>query len=402
MQLPSPNLEFPRYFVAFDGFQVQYLPQNGDTGLEAFHFVVKRSYDLEPGAARPAAMQRPLNLADVYYEGEIDPLKSPLRYESDLMPPKPACDVIVNGHCYAPGGEAIQCVCTLKVGNNPIKRVRVIGDRTAWLHRNQRRASISPARRFNVMPLRWEFAYGGIDLQAQTGFVPHPGNPAGMGFWAAPYDELDVPEKDHYGPLPNLENPDRPIAVRDLLVDVLAWEKGPTPWGFGWVPKSWEPRAGQAGMDPKMRGLWDMLHKAPPMGIAKLPFREMQPSFLNGAPPGQRIPHPNGGELVVLEHVHATEAELRFRLPVDTPKVRWSLGGDDPMQPVKLRIDTITIEPDVMALDMVWRGSLPSPEGFSLDKFERPPQIEVNGEATLPAQLLDSGFPIELITEGKV
>ena len=139
MQLPGPNPQFPRHFVRHDGYQVQYLPQNGKEGkLEAFYFVVKRSYDLEPGKARPALMQRPLHTADKYFEAGLDPLRSPMRYETDLMPPKVACDVIVNGHCYAPGGEAVQAVCSVQVGDNAPKRVRVIGDRSAWQPRNAR------------------------------------------------------------------------------------------------------------------------------------------------------------------------------------------------------------------------------------------------------------------------
>lgn len=405
MQLPGPNPEFPRHFVRHDGYQVQYLPQNGAEGkLDSFYFVVKRSYDIVQGAAaRPALMQRPLHTVDKYFEADFDPLRSPMRYETDLMPPKGACDVIVNGHCYAPGGEAVQTICGVRVGDNPPKIVKVIGDRTAWQPRGRRRADITPARPFSVMPVRWEYAYGGIDQQSDTGLGIHPANPSGVGFWARPAAGSEEEPGDHYGPLPNLEHPERPLQLDDMLQDPVEWKKAPPPWSMGWIPKHWEPRAGRAGVDPKMRPMWDLFSKSPLLKKHKvdLPVREMDPKFFNGAPQGQIIPYPIGGELVALKHMHPTEEELRFRLPVDHPRLRWSLGGDAPMQPVALKIDTLTIEPDLMALDVVWRGRLPVPEGTSIAKMKHAPIIEVDGELTAPAQLLDSGFPMELITEAK-
>ncbi len=403
MQLPLPPSVFPRHWVAHDGYQVQYLPQNGADRLESFHFVVKRTYAIQPPLVAPVTMQHPLNMADVYYDGaDPDPLRTPLRYETDLMPPKAGCDVILNGHCYAPGGEAVQCIASLQVGDNPPKRVRVIGDRSAWLPRGRTRARLTGARPFSVRPLRWEYAYGGVDTQAQAGLAMHPANPAGIGFWAAPFPGADLPERDHFGPLPNLENPDAPLDVDRLLVELTNWEQGPQPWGFGWVPKQWAPRADQAGIDPKTRGLWDLVQQAPIPGLKdkKLPVREMDPAFLNGAPEGQVIPHPHGGEWVELHNVHPTEERLKFRLPAEVPRLRWSTGTEAPV-PVRLKMDTITIEPDVMLVDVIWRGTVPCPDGFSLADFTRPPIIEVDGEETLPAQLLDTGFPIELITEGR-
>jgi len=401
MQFPLPPSAFPRHWIAHDGYQVQYLPQNGAERLEAFHFVVKRTYTIDRPLVRPSAMQHPLNMADVYWDtDQPDPLRTPLRYETDLMPPKPACDVILNGHCYAPGGEAIQCVASLQVGDNPPKKVRVIGDRSVWLPRGQTRARLTPARPFSVRPLRWEYAYGGVDTQAQAGLAMHPANPSGMGFWAAPFPGSDLPVHDHYGPLPNLENPDTPLDLEQLLVDLSEWKTGPQPWGFGWIPKQWSPRNDLAGIAPEVRGMWDLVHSAPIPGLRDLPVREMDPGFLNGAPPGQVIPHPLGGERVELAHVHPTEERLSFHLPAERPRLRWSTGVEAPT-PVELRMDTITIEPDVMLLDVIWRGTLPCPEGFSLAGFSRPPVIEVDGRETLPAQLLDTGFPIELITEGQ-
>jgi hypothetical protein len=397
VQIRIPTPDAPRHFIRHDGYQVQFLPECDDKGLVAFHFVVKRTYDLEPDApARPATQQRPLNLSDQYWD-ETDPLNSGIRYETDLLPPKPACDVIVNGHVYAPGGEAVQCVASVKVGDNPAKRVRVVGDRSAWLEIGAKRAEIQAARPFSVKPLLWQLSYGGVDVMYSAGPVPYPANPIGVGFWAKEHQW--APERERFGPLPNFEDADRPLQVDDLLVDLAQVQDGPRPAGFGWVPRHWEPRSAKAGVDPKLRSLWDRLHANPPPGAPKLPVKEMDPGFLNGAPAGQVIPFPKGGENVVLEHLHPTEQQFRFRLPMDAPRLRFDCGPG--LQPVKVRVDTLTIEPDVSSLDVVWRGSLPAPEGVRMDQLAKA-FVEVDGQYALPAPLLDTGFPIQLLTGGLV
>lgn len=395
MQIQVPTPDKPRRFLTYPGYQVQLLPESGPDGLEAFHFVVKRSYEIvADGVAQPAKLQRVLNLSDVYFE-EDDPLNCSIRYETDLLPPKPACDVVINGHCYAPGGQAVRCLCGFGIGKVK-KTIRAIGARSVWLPKGGQRAGLTPARPFSVMPLRWEYAFGGVDAKYSAGPLPYPQNPVGCGFWAQEHQWAEG--RDRYGPLPGFEYPDRPIDIEDLLVSPEKLGDGPRPAGLGWVPKHWEPRASRAGMDPKLRSLWERMHANPPPGAGALPFKEMSARFLNGAPDDQIIPFPEGGETVSLTHLHPTEAELRFRLPADRPRLRFDCGPG--MQPVKVRIDTLSIEPDVMALDVIWRGTLPSPEGLNLDKLEKA-LLEVDGDAVLPAPLLDTGFDLDLLTGGK-
>ncbi len=398
MQLAAAVRGATRRYVKHEGFQVQYLPESGPEGLRAFHFVLKRSFAIEPDApARPAPLQRTLNTADVYYENNHDPFSAAIRYETELMPPKGACDVVLNGHCYAPGGEQTTVVCGLRIGEHH-KELLVVGDRSAWLPEGRKHALIEAARPFSAMPLRWENSFGGVDLRFPGGPLPHPANPSGKGYWGKA--QAGLPDGHRWGALPNIEDPKRPLQLDAMLVDPLNWRSGPIPAGFGWVPKHWSPRAEMAGMDPQLRDIWDMLHANPPPGAEQsLPFREMQPEFLNGAPTGQVIPYPSGGELVVLDHLHPTHEQLRFRLPVDHPKLRWD-WGDGSFHAVKTQIDTVLVEPDLMMVDLLWRGTLPCPERFSLETLGHT-RIEVDGEQTLPAQLLDTDFPIELLTEGK-
>lgn len=395
MQLSDPAR--PRHFVEHDGYQVQHLVESGAQGLRGFHLVVKRTYRIEQDApAQHTRWQRPLRFSDSFYEDDPNPIGTPLRYETELTPPKPACDVILNGHCYPPGGEATTCVASLKVADVLHKKVRVVGDRSAWWSVGAKRAEMTGARPFSVMPLRWDFAYGGVDQSFPTGPLPHPANPAGVGYWVAPPPGMD--DVDRWGALPNLEDPDRPLSLDHLKVDVRDWQSGPHPWGFGAVPRFWAPRAQKAGLDPSVRPLWDMIHANPPPGAAEaLPFREMQPDFLNAAPAGQTMPYPTGGERVVLQNLHPTEEELRFRLPTDRPRLAFDFGKG--LTSVPLKVDTVVIEPDLMALDVIWRGRVPAPEGFSVDQMGLI-RFEVDGKPELPCKLLDTGFPIELLTGG--
>lgn len=398
MQLPTPDVDRKRTHLHHDGFQVQYLIETGLKGVVGFNFVVKRSYEIVPDrVAQPVTLQRVLNTVDIYYEHEINPLITPVKYETDLMPPKPACDVIVHGHCYAPGGEATTAECGIKIGKKFSKNILVIGDRSAWQPAHQSRALITAARPFAVMPLRWENAYGGIDESTPGLPMIHATNPSGRGFWAKTGEGQPTPER--YGPLPNLENPKAPLQLDRLVVDPVEWRDGPQPINFGIVPKHRLPRAELAGMNPTIRPLWDLLYKKVPQGAESLKqMREMQRSFYNAAPPDQQIEYPNGGETVILTNLHPTHQQLRFKLPVDHPRLRWDCGKG--FAPVKLNIDTILIEPDLMYVDVCWRGFVPAPEGYDIEDIGLA-RMEVDGALTLPAQLLDTGFPLSLLTEAE-
>jgi hypothetical protein len=90
----------------YDALHFDTLDQYGT----AFHVIVaKIGYRLGPcgaeGEAQLIPLEEPAQLAveDSYYD---DALAMSVRQESDLAPYKPRCDVIVNGHAHAPGGDA--------------------------------------------------------------------------------------------------------------------------------------------------------------------------------------------------------------------------------------------------------------------------------------------------------
>ena len=101
------------------------------SGRELLVVVVKGTFRIpvEPGARLQLAQEQvPLVSSDEFY-GE--PGRSAPRYEIDFAPRKQRCDVLLNGHAYAPGGRPIERLTVgLGIGDWS-KSFSVVGDR-AW------------------------------------------------------------------------------------------------------------------------------------------------------------------------------------------------------------------------------------------------------------------------------
>jgi len=129
-------------------------------GYEHLLVAVKGTFTIRPdGTCAPAEVPLPMTYADVFH-GE--PGLSSIRHECDFALRKPSCDVVLNGHAYAPGGEPVpQLDATLEVG--PVRKtVRVFGDR-AWEGGILRRFVATRPQPFTKMPLLYERAFRGSD-----------------------------------------------------------------------------------------------------------------------------------------------------------------------------------------------------------------------------------------------
>ena len=116
-------------------YMTGYYPSKDIQGDDILLVVVKRTYsiDLVEAKCRVADKQDEINLADVY-NGDEDPFKSSVKYESDLAPWKTKKDIVFVGKAYAPGGKPQKTFdVTLQVG--PHKRsLRIFGPRKAqWV-----------------------------------------------------------------------------------------------------------------------------------------------------------------------------------------------------------------------------------------------------------------------------
>src|SRR5262245_48236524 len=78
------------------------------TGEKSWVVAVKATYQVRmDGTTELAEKQNP----PLYSPDHIgEPGKSSIRHEADLIPTKPATDVLVNGHAYAPAGRPTQSV----------------------------------------------------------------------------------------------------------------------------------------------------------------------------------------------------------------------------------------------------------------------------------------------------
>src|SRR5579864_6902793 len=131
------------------------------SGRELLVVVVKGTFrtPTERGARLQLAEEQvPLVMSDTFF-GE--PGLSAPKHEVDFAPRKLRCDILLNGHAYAPAGRPTSRVTVgLKVGNWS-KSFDVVGDRT-W---SAAGAPASSPVRFTQMPITYDRAFGGADLR---------------------------------------------------------------------------------------------------------------------------------------------------------------------------------------------------------------------------------------------
>jgi hypothetical protein len=334
------------------------LPGQSPAGEYILSVLVKRTYRIVPGGVCTRTdIDRELLAGDVYWD---HPMNSSVRYESDFWPFKVGTDVVLNGTAHAPGGApATSCFVSLQVADRR-KSIAVIGDRVARYAGGGVPVFTDPMP-FTDMPLRYELAYGGIDVYSDLKIpYPYPRNPLGRGFVVS-----NAPKSVDNLALPNVEDPAAPLAPQDLCLGEYArWETRPLPAGLGWFPKIWQPRALLAGVLPRDRAVEQELRQAYAKLIPdaeqraaylKHGFRDMDFRFFNGASPGLAFPYLRGGEALVTENL-SPQGRLAFQLPTDRPGIAIDIG--EGVQEPEVALHTVMIHMDEGEVDLVWRGAI--------------------------------------------
>lgn len=295
-------------------------------GVDTLFTVVKATFDLADGV-RPSEQQVPVVMADEFHG---DPAASSIRVPADIALVKPATDVVLLGHAYAPGGRPTWYMDVSLMAGPLFRAIRVFGDRV-WESSGTGYAPSSP-QPFQSMPLVWELAFGGTDA-GRHGPAGLAANPVGRGFHAAD-GATPVPGR----PLPNLEDPADPIT---------SWKQTPAPAGFGPVAAHWEPRRAFAGTYDEA---WQQ---------KRAPFlpADFDPRFFQIAPPGSCLPagYFLGGEVIDVRGA-TPDGVLRFALPAVGVQITYSVAGSAEVRPAHL--DTVIIEPDAGRIVLVWRAAL--------------------------------------------
>jgi hypothetical protein len=357
----------------------QLLPAHDPEGKPILAVIAKRTYRLEQGReCAPAPEQPPLHPADRPYAGG-DPLTSSCEFESDLVPYKPFIDFVVNANAHAPGGRPVrEMTVAVEVGARR-KTVDVIGNRTCR-HRSSGAPEWTDPEPFTQMPLRYENAYGGVDVRSREdgGGLVYPRNPLGKG-----YVVEDHPQAINGLQLPNLEDPNQRLMPESLSVhEPSAWSGQPMPAGFGWYGKAWFPRALHVGVLPEYVAIRDEFHEVSLGYLApgsveafkslKMPL--LNPRFFNGAALDLQLESLAPGERVRLSGMDPG-GDVEFLLPTRGPRVRIDIG-EGPQEP-EPRLHTVCISKEVGSLYLVWRAAIayPGPE-----RMHELPKLEISVE----------------------
>lgn len=288
------------------------------SGAFAQTIIAKATFVLDPGHAKLAAENDwvAIHERDVFVKDEHHEF---LRAPSDHVPYKRRVDVMIVGHAYAPGKQAVRSIVTqLRVGGFS-KAIEVVCDR--GFRKSDERFIEGP--HFTKMPLDWTHAAGGPDTT----------NPVGR--------HIDTPP-DAIGlhSLPNLQKP-RTFVNKGF--------EGIDPIGYGPIAPSWRDRA---------LCVEHLQVPFSPTGWDKRPLPEhFDFDYFQSAPSDQQIAELRADETLVLEHLHPTHAHLTTSLPGIVPRAVVHRGSGE-REDVALVADTLWIDTDRGLCSVVWRGTI--------------------------------------------
>jgi hypothetical protein len=347
---------------ACDAQATQALDKDGQPWLVV---IAKATYsipaepELAQRPARLAPLQNPLLTADVF-DGEPG-LTAPC-FESDFVPHKPRCDVVLKGSVHAPWqagrpnpAEHVDVQLRVHKSNGQTlihKALRVHGARVWRRVKGKTSWALSAGQPFAQMPLSYEIAFGGAYTHQAIGakdasvYLAHPMNLVGRGFAKGDFMRLVQDRPAHQT---------EPILQGSAQV-ANSPEQTLMPAALGPLARNWQPRLAFAGT-------YDDAWKEEVFPLLPADFDDR---FYQCAPDDQQMPYPEGGEQVTL--VNLTEAaaqrfehskgQLSFMLPRrKLPMVVLSKDRNTvQLSPV---IDTVAINTDAMTFDITWRARMP-------------------------------------------
>lgn len=386
-------------------------------GQEFHVVVVRQTFTFSSGELRVSEIQPELCATDMGFD---DSLVGSVAQESDYVPFKPRCDVIVNATAHPPAREDVRnfpvrlrlwrhgerkCL----IDKELIVHGRRILCKRAWPLRfamwllkwcTLTIVRLCPWRikrvdRCRPVPVRYEYTYGGECLvgaddpgsrrvpkkrrltpeqiaehpQRQSdGSVPiahiaFDPNPCGTGFaqaWflrASRKKTIDAPLIERPGATLTARQFWRWLALsRQAECEASSFRE---PAGFGILPKT----------HPARRDLVGTIDEAFIASDAPLPDN-FDFAIWNGAPSDQQIDYPAGGEEIELANLSAAGSPgtridagknvyLQLRLPQDRCILRLQ-HVDENVSTLPMQLDTILIESEEQLVTLVWRRVIPT------------------------------------------
>ena len=349
-----------------------FVPTTGADGEPIFVLLAKRTYSLPlNGPPTPVEAPRPLRAIDEYFD-DGDPQTHTVRLEAEVAPFKLATDFVVVGLGWSPGLKPVPHFDAIATIGAVKKTIRIFGERSC-VYRPGLSPRVTDPLPIVEMALRYERAYGGMDLKSDPPSIAmYPRNPRGTGFALR-----NRTESIDGLVLPNLESPTDLLTPERIVVgEPDRWPSQPLPQGFGWFPKIAYPRCSFVGSIPAFLAPGTPLQEEalgliPKNQVAlakqfRLPGYDVR--FNRGASIGLSVPFLSGGEPVRLTNL-SPEGLLMFALPREKPWMALDIGkGMIELQPV---MHTACVRVEERELDIIWRGSLEYPGIAWLPQLKR-------------------------------
>ena len=310
-------------------FHVAPLPGRINFPGHSLTVIVKGTFDLVPDGIARVSDEQVFPTGDEHhvFNGGLDDVnaqaEASLRYSTDFAYLKPRADLLLAGHCHAPGGRATrECRAGFAVGSRSVE-LAVSGDRY-WLSAGE----CTQAAPFISMPLCYERAFGGAGYAA---------NPIGRGAGS-----IVGPKGSAIWPLPNIEHPRARVRARS---------DRHLPAGLGPLALTWALRYAKVGTYDG-----DYLERRWPAFAQDFDW-----SHFNAAPPPLQVEgYVNGDEPLRMRNLHARHPLYVSRLPGLRARAfvrRNALAGAKAsFREVALNLDTVWVDMNDERLVLVWRG----------------------------------------------
>lgn len=346
--------------------------------------------DGRPMDAGPFALQEDI----VYYEGidygDAYTRPSIVQRDVDVWPWRGATDLVVQGVARPPEPRSSMKVSLTCRGSGAsfVHTLSVHGDRV--VERGHHGLQLSAPERFEEMPLRYDKAYGGTDEESRDRYADpeelkmlhdlvgeeedreiseysYPRNPAGKGYLLDP--DLAVGTR-----WPNIEFPDDPLRLEDLVLPREDWGRRPYPAGFDWFAHAWFPRMAFFGELPETtdgrvpQTEVDMGLFAPDLTDTPVLLRPKH-HFAQGAHPRLWRHRLAGDERITVTTVGRDGAPLDVQLPNLRPVVRMRML-DGKTHKLASLLDLVLIEAESRRLTLVWHALAPIAEPAVPPDFE--------------------------------
>jgi hypothetical protein len=290
-------------------------------GFPMFVVVVKGTWQWQRDGRVVPVAPVPIQEADEFV-GEPD--ASGLRVASDLGPPKPRVDVLLQGTLTA-AAPFTELDVALRVGARLQKAARVFGARF-WLPGVVRDMVPGKPQPTQALPFVWELAFGGDDPEDVRSSEPR--NPAGTGVTRHPA-ELQGKQA------PSFEDP------ADLI---SSSSSRPAPRGFGPIASHWQSRRVLAGTYDEA---WQRSR-------SPLLPKDFDPAYWNVAPADQQLPDYQPGEEIRLLNMSPRGLDFFYLPAFEVPVVFSSRAKTFE---TSVQVDTIIMEPAEQRFSLVARAA---------------------------------------------